>query len=115
MFNLDYNLALNEINSYLEKQPKTNQTKVTISNDVYQSYNKALETQKIFHDEYLSLAIFLIELLDNNSYISNQVKKLLNIDRNQLLKLLKEIRGDKKMDNQNSENELNALKNMGVI
>ena len=80
---------------------------------VNNAYNDALKIQKDNHDEYMSLFTFFICLLNNNSAVANELIRVLNVNKEILLKYDKERRGEQNMINKEDENNLNPLKKYG--
>ena len=106
------------VNEILDKRLKSlsksnSEGEPVLSKDLTKAYRSALELQKQRGDEYLSAVLLLIECLFSDDISAKSVVKLLDLDRDELLnKELKE-RGDRKMNDVSSENNMNALEKYG--
>ncbi|MBR2809516.1 MAG: AAA family ATPase, partial [Erysipelotrichaceae bacterium] len=106
------------VNEILDKRLKSlsksnSEGEPVLSRDLTKAYRSALELQKQRGDEYLSAVLLLIECLFCDDISAKAIVKLLDLDRDQLLnKELKE-RGDRKMNDVSSENNMNALEKYG--
>lgn len=106
-----------EINNFLNKElaslPIVNSDDLRLSSSLNKAYNNSLKMMADHNDTYLSTFIFLINILFDGHYVSNEIIKKLNLNKEELLRKEKESRGEKIMNEQNAENVMNALKKYG--
>ena len=110
------------INSYdmkkeLEKHIKSKPTISSgggsyISTDFSQVLNNALEESQQMKDEYVSVEHILLALENSKAY-PKELFKNFNITREAILKALTDVRGSKKVTDQNPEDKYQALEKYG--
>ena len=101
-------------NALIEKLPKVSglTAQVYISNDTNIILNNALKEADNLKDEYISTEHLLIALCLQKSGVHNLLIEN-NIDKNKILKALKDIRGNKNVTDQNPEDKYNVIKKFG--
>ena len=113
--NLDKNLAM----AYLEQklrllpQVQTTQEDMRISYDLNTLFQNALKVQNQLKDEYLSVEHIIIALYDMQSHTLKQFLEETKMDKAEVLKAIKEIRGTNTVNNQNPENQYEVLTKYG--
>ena len=80
---------------------------------VNDAFIEALNWAKDHDETILTVATVFIHLLFNDSPISNEIVRKYHLNKNEVLKQELERRGGKKMDEANSENNLEALEKYG--
>lgn len=99
------------VDSSLERLPKVQGASVTgqyLSNDSKQIFDSAQKEASELGDEYISSEHLLIALAD----VKSEIKTLLNdqgVNRDNILKVLKDVRGSQKVDDPNAESRYGAL------
>lgn len=109
---------VNEIQNLIDKDLNSLSTTdqngdPSINRQVMNAYNEALKLQKKRNDEYLAARLYFVCLLFNGSSISDKIVKLLNLNKEELLKREETLRGGKTMNDKTTENNLNALEKYG--
>lgn len=101
-------------NAIIEKLPKVSglTAQVYISNDTNIIFNNALKEADSLKDEYISTEHLLIALSSQKSDVYNLLIEN-NIDKQKILKALKDIRGNKNVTDQNPEDKYNVIKKFG--
>ena len=113
-YQVDERTLINLNNKYLESLAVvSNNDEPRMNRQVYEAYQEADKIREERKDAYLSAFIFFITLLCNKSTVSNEIIKILKVDKEALLSKEKEIRGERNMNDQNAENNLNPLKKYG--
>ena len=107
---LDVNIAnlQDDITADISKLPKAVGGQTYLSQDGLKVLNQAEKEAKKLQDEYISLEHILLAILEVNSL----AKKVLNkykIDRNIILKALKDVRGNQRVQSQNPESQYQVL------
>ena len=107
---LDVNIAnlQDDITADISKLPKAVGGQTYLSQDGLKVLNQAEKEAKKLQDEYISLEHILLAILEVNS----SAKKVLNkykIDRNTILKALKDVRGNQRVQSQNPESQYQVL------
>ena len=104
---------INKLVARVESFPKvsgvTNSQGLYLSNNSRSLLELAIEQARVLKDDYVGIEMILLAMtkLDNAP-----VKDLLSeagVDENAVLKVMKEIRGNKKVDNKNAEENMKAL------
>ena len=104
---------INKLVARVESFPKvsgvTNSQGLYLSNNSRRLLELAIEQARVLKDDYVGIEMILLAMtkLDNAP-----VKDLLSeagVDENAVLKVMKEIRGNKKVDNKNAEENMKAL------
>ena len=112
--NLDKSQLLTFVQSYLEKLPSvTGSNELNVSRYMAEGYQKAMDYMKKVDDKYMSAADLLIGLFETNADVVQDMMKKFNFNLRQILKAENDRRGGMKMDDQNKESQLDALKKYG--
>lgn len=104
-----------KINAAIEKLPKVSgvaSTNLYMSNSLGQVFDQSLKEASNLKDEYVSIEHILIAMTE----ISSSAKDLLNeinVNRNSILNVLKDIRGNQRVTDQNPEDKYQSLKRYG--
>ncbi|MFV0394193.1 MAG: Clp protease N-terminal domain-containing protein, partial [Coprobacillaceae bacterium] len=86
---------------------------IRISYDVNQWISNAMTIMKQYKDEYLSVEHLLIAIYDIHSgWIEDMIKEF-NLNKKDVEKIIKEMRGGHMVDNQNPENQYEVLEKYG--
>ncbi len=115
---LNLDLIRGELESLISKLPKVtiqgrNVDNIYVAPDANIVLNDAEKIAEKMNDEYISVEHIMLAIIEN---ANDKIKKLLknfNINKNQFLKILKEIRGNSKVTNQNPEETYNVLEKYG--
>ncbi len=110
---VDVRAIRNIVNHALHSLPKVTGSQPSINRYVLEAYQNALRYSQNMKDEYMSSLALLIGLLENDAQITKELKKQTGICTDVIKKKDKERRGGRTMNTQNSENNLEALKNYG--
>ena len=89
------------------------QAQPSISKDVSDAFIEASKYAQSIDEAFLTVSTFFISLLFNNSTISKEIVKKYLLNKKEAYKLEMERRGGRKMDNRNSEQQLEALSKYG--
>ena len=80
-----------------------------LSNDTYRLLDIAKEQAEDLKDEFISIEAILLAMTKlDNSYIQSALKEF-GVNQNSVLNVMKKIRGNKKVDNKNAEENMKAL------
>ncbi len=102
-------------NKELAKLPKVDGTdgQVYASNELSKSFQDAEKESKSLGDQYISTEHLLIGITENlNGNLKSEFNKL-NINKKNILNVLKDIRGKQTVDTQNPEDTFQSLKQYG--
>ena len=100
--------------NYLSKLSSSNSSidNPSVNRYVFDAYNKALESSKKNKSNYISMFDMLIPCLYNDSSLSKELSKYI-CSKDELIKKINEMGGNKPMNNKEDENNLNPLKKYG--
>ncbi len=102
-----------EINAAILKLPKVSgDVDIYISKDLEKLTDEALKEAKALGDEYISTEHLLISLADFDKITSKLLNKY-SISKDNIYKVLKEIRGNTKVTDQNPEEKYQSLQKYG--
>lgn len=87
--------------------------KIYISQDLDKALNEAEKTAERMKDDYVSVEHLLLALVDCHDSDVGGILKSFNVDKNKLLKVLQEIRGNQRVTSQNPEETYDVLKKYG--
>ena len=105
----------NEIDNKPRMHSETRQMEqVYISRDVDEALADAENTADKMKDEYVSVEHIMLGLIDKANSKLTQLFKTLNIDKNNFLKVLLEVRGNTRVTSDNPEETYDALKKYGT-
>lgn len=113
-YHCDVNKLVGINNGYLNKLPTTtSNSEPTLNRYVNSSFNEALNSSKKRNDKYISMFDMFIAILFNQSSVSEELRKHITFSKKEIEdKYIKE-RGNKMIQNQEDENNLNPLKKYG--
>jgi len=108
----------NEIDNAINRIPKfvgENKAEASayVSNDVDRVFVSAEDEAQKMKDEYVSVEHILLGLLNIPNDAMKEIFKRFNIERNKILNVLKEIRGNSTVRNKNPEDTYDVLKRFG--
>ena len=86
---------------------------VYISNRTNQVFNRALQEMGKLKDEYISSEHLLLAIVDEKGGTAARILQKQGISRDQILKVLKDIRGSQRVTDQNPEGKYQALERFG--
>ena len=101
-----------DLEQRIEKLPVVKGASVSgqyLSNDSKEVFDNAQESADELGDEYISSEHILIGMLDSKDETGRLLKDR-GVKRNDVLKILKDVRGSQKVDDPNAESRYNALK-----
>ena len=112
--NTNINPLINYTNDMIEKLPTNNSNSdPSLGRYVVSSYNEANTLSKNKGDKYLgALDVFACELFNESLFCKN-LRKLINFNKAKLYEAINNERGDKMINDQNDENNLNPLDKYG--
>ena len=87
--------------------------KVYISQDVDKALNRAEKTADSMKDEYVSVEHLMLGLMDEANNSLKNILKLFNIEKNEFLKVLQQVRGNTRVTSDSPEDTYEALKKYG--
>ncbi len=105
------------INEQLLKLPKiagAEAANIFVSNQLGEVLNIALKEADTMTDKYVSVEHLLIALTEVKSSAS-QLLSAQGASKNEILKIIKSIRGNSKINDQNAEDKFQALKKYGIV
>ncbi len=116
MISANLNLIKIKINDLLEKLPKISgdSSQYYLSQSTNTMFDLAFKSAKELGDEFVSSEHILIGMVQSKSDVAELLKDH-SINKDSILKVLKNIRGTKKANSQNAEEQYNALKKYGRI
>ncbi|MEF3253977.1 MAG: AAA family ATPase, partial [Deferribacterales bacterium] len=101
---------INELDELIGKYPKVSGSEgVYLSQDLKKSLDHAFKVIKDFGDEYVSTEHLLIGIVEHPNYSLRQILLKYGIESKQLIKAIKELRGDSKITDQNPEEKMQAI------
>jgi ATP-dependent Clp protease ATP-binding subunit ClpB len=104
-----------ELQNRIDKLPVVKGASVSgqyLSNDSKDVFDKAQKSADKLGDEYISSEHVLIGMLDSKSEAGNLLKQQ-GVKKDDVLKVLQDVRGSQKVDDPNAESRYNALKKYG--
>ncbi|MDO5440656.1 MAG: AAA family ATPase [Erysipelotrichaceae bacterium] len=111
---ININKLRNICDTYISRLSVLDKSKdPTLNTYVYQAYSEALDNSKRNGDKYLGIFDLFISCIYNESSFSKEIQKNIGISKNDLLKAIKEERGDTMINTQQDENNLNPLEKYG--
>lgn len=105
----------NEAEIEVNKLPKVevDSDQIYASKELSKCFKSAAKEAKDLGDEYISTEHLLISISDNLSSALKDLFKKQNITRDSILKILKNVRGNQKVDTQSPEDTFQSLKKYG--
>ena len=111
---ININSLKNIVNKYLNNLVKVDlKNEPTINKYVINAYNEALDESRKRKDKYLGFFDMFVSCLYNASTISNELQKVLNISKTDLIKAIDRERGENMINDKQDENNLNPLEKYG--
>ncbi len=110
---LDKVRALQMVQKESNRVAKSSTSNINLSNEVQKSFEDAQNWASQHDETYLSVASVFLALLFNRSYISKELVRTFNLNKDACFKAELERRNGKKFDTQNSEENVEALKKYG--
>lgn len=103
------NKVVSAIKSFPTISGPPNSQQLFLSTQTYRLLDIAKEKSEYFKDEYISIETILLAMsLMEDSNIANILKDA-NVNSDKILSVMKKIRGNKKVDNKNAEENMKAL------
>lgn len=110
---LDKGRALQMVQQESNRVAKSSTSNINLSNEVQKSFEDAQNWASQHDETYLSVASVFLALLFNRSYISKELVRTFNLNKDACYKAELERRNGKKFDTLNSEENVEALKKYG--
>lgn len=110
---LDKARALQMVQKESNRVAKSSTSNINLSNEVQKSFEDAQNWASQHEETYLSVASVFLALLFNRSYISKELVRTFNLNKDACFKAELERRNGKKFDMPNSEENVEALKKYG--
>ena len=110
---LDKGRALQMVQQESNRVAKSSTSNINLSNEVQKSFEDAQNWASQHDETYLSVASVFLALLFNRSYISKELVRTFNLNKDACYKAELERRNGKKFDTPNSEENVEALKKYG--
>ena len=110
---LDKGRALQMVQQESNRIAKSSTSNINLSNEVQKSFEDAQNWASQHDETYLSVASVFLALLFNRSYISKELVRAFNLNKDACYKAELERRNGKKFDTPNSEENVEALKKYG--
>ena len=110
---LDKSRALQMVQAESSRVAKSSSSNINLSNEVQKSFENAQNWASQHEETYLSVASVFLALLFNRSYISKELVRTFNLNKEACYKAELERRNGKKYDTPNSEENVEALKKYG--
>lgn len=110
---LDKTRALQMVQQESSRVAKSSTSNINLSNEVQKSFEDAQNWASQHDETYLSVASVFLALLFNRSYISKELVRTFNLNKEACYMAELERRNGKKFDTPNSEENVEALKKYG--
>lgn len=110
---LDKGRALQMVQQESNRIAKSSTSNINLSNEVQKSFEDAQNWASQHDETYLSVASVFLALLFNRSYISKELVRTFNLNKDACYKAELERRNGKKFYTPNSEENVEALKKYG--
>ena len=111
------NIKVNSVKKYIDdeisKIHSSNNSNVNFDNFSYQLFLDAETIMNEFDDKYLSIEHIILALFNNNDYIVRKFIEKFNFNENKFRTYINELRGGKKVNNQNPEETYQVLEKYG--
>ncbi len=106
------------IRKEIENLPKIGQTshqasKIYISGEVDQVLNSAEQIANSMKDEYISVEHIFLSIIENSLKLK-EIFRIFNINKNDFLKILSQVRGSTRITSDTPESTYDALKKFGI-
>lgn len=104
-----------QISGLLESLPKVSgYADYHLSPTLNEVFDSAFREAKTMHDEYVSVEHLFLALISVNSNVADLMKAY-KVNRENVLKILKDIRGEQKVSDQSPEEKYQALRKYGRV
>ena len=101
-------------NTYISRLPVSDsKQEPTVNAYVFNAYNEAKLRSKDRGDKYVGIFDMLISVIYNESTFSKEIQKNLSCSKQEIMEQIQKERGNKTMNNQSDENNLNPLEKYG--
>ena len=110
---LDKARALQMVQKESNRVAKSSTSNINLSNEIQKSFEDAQKWASQHDETYLSVASVFLALLFNRSYISKELVRTFNLNKDACFKAELERRNGKKFYTPNSEENVEALKKYG--
>ena len=113
--NVDVASFQNGLKNILDKMPKVSgQNEVYASSNLTKVLNFAEQIAKNMKDEYVSLEHMFLGILENPSTNLKELFKKYNVNKNNFVKALSQVRGNQRITTDNPEDTYSALEKYGT-
>ncbi len=110
---MDKSKALEIVQNESKRVAKSSNANINLSSEVQKSFDEASKWASQHDETYLSLATVFLSLLFNHSYVSKELVRTFNLNKEACFKCELERRNGKKFDTPNAEENVEALKKYG--
>ncbi|MGM9957752.1 MAG: ATP-dependent Clp protease ATP-binding subunit [Erysipelotrichaceae bacterium] len=101
-------------NTYISRLPVSDsKQEPTVNAYVFNAYNEAKLRSKDRGDKYVGIFDMLISVIYNESTFAKDIQKNLSCSKQEIMEQIQKERGNKTMNNQSDENNLNPLEKYG--
>ena len=101
-------------NTYISRLPVSDsKQEPTVNAYVFNAYNEAKLRSKDRGDKYVGIFDMLISVIYNESTFAKEIQKNLSCSKQKIMEQIQKERGNKTMNNQSDENNLNPLEKYG--
>ena len=101
-------------NTYISRLPVSDsKQEPTVNAYVFNAYNEAKLRSKDRGDKYVGIFDMLISVIYNESTFAGEIQKNLSCSKQEIMEQIQKERGNKTMNNQSDENNLNPLEKYG--
>ena len=101
-------------NTYISRLPVSDsKQEPTVNAYVFNAYNEAKLKSKDRGDKYVGIFDMLISVIYNESTFAKEIQKNLSCSKQEIMEQIQKERGNKTMNNQSDENNLNPLEKYG--
>lgn len=108
------NKLKNICNTYISRLPVSDsKQEPTVNAYVFNAYNEAKLRSKDRGDKYVGIFDMLISVIYNESTFAKEIQKNLSCSKQEIMEQIQKERGNKTMNNQSDENNLNPLEKYG--
>lgn len=117
---LKVNVDMNDFKYFLENKKNQkpviqgiDESQIRISYDLNQLLLKAQSIMNQYKDEYMSVEHFIMALFEIQSSFVQELIQRYHLNKNEIEKIIKDMRGDHTVDNPNPENQYEVLTKYG--
>lgn len=109
----DFNGVISETESLIEKLPKVSGGSVYASNELTAALTEAEKQAEYMKDSFVSVEHIMLGIFEHQSDEIKKLFKAFGINKEDFLKVLKEVRGNSNVTSEDPENTYDALKKYG--